>query len=167
MQKKENHYQRIILEVLGTKPIAFNPDLARVLGSVNAGLILSQLLYWWKKGWDPNSFFKTVEELEEETSLSPKQQLSAIRKCTQKGVISVSRKGLPPKRHFVIHFDNIISLLKKDSERQSKKQIQNWLKTRHSNTPNGLKQLGQLLPNSTESTQRLLQEKKRRSIKSV
>jgi len=51
----KNKYQKVILNILGSRPIMFNPDLARALGSVNAGLFMSQLLYWWNKGGQPFS----------------------------------------------------------------------------------------------------------------
>lgn len=49
MTAKSLNYNTKLLEVLSIKPIAFNPLLAKVTGSVKAGLLLSQLLYWWKK----------------------------------------------------------------------------------------------------------------------
>jgi hypothetical protein len=96
---------------LNTRPIAFNPDLARVLGSAKAGLFLSQLLYWWNKGEDPNWIYKTVKEFQEETTLSKKEQLGAQKICIKKGVIEVRVKGIPAKRHFKIDIDKITELL--------------------------------------------------------
>ncbi|EKD86915.1 MAG: hypothetical protein ACD_37C00101G0001, partial [uncultured bacterium] len=103
--REKNPYQNMILEVLGTRPISFNPDLARALGSIAAGLFFSQLLYWWKKGENPSMIYKTVEELEEETTLSKHQQLSAQKKCVSVGVVKVFYRGIPPKRHFQIDVD--------------------------------------------------------------
>ena len=41
----KNELQKLALSILSTKPIVFNPDLARVLGSVTAGLFLNQLIF--------------------------------------------------------------------------------------------------------------------------
>lgn len=126
---KGNKYQKIIMDVLGTRPISFNPDLSVALGSVTASLFLCQLLYWWKKGRYEDMIWKTVEEMKEETSLSKAQQLHAQRLCVRKGVLKVLYKSIPPKRHFQIKIDNIISLLQQvdlGKERSFKRR-----KTRH------------------------------------
>ena len=71
MQKKE-----FVFRVLQCKPIAYLPDLAKALGSVKAGLFLSQLLYWMDKGADEDGWlYKTREELYDETGLSRKELL--------------------------------------------------------------------------------------------
>lgn len=108
----ENKYQKIIEKVLSTRPIAFNPDLAKLLGSAKAGLFLSQLLYWWGKGRKPNWIYKTVKELKEETGLSKKEQLTAQKICIKKEVLEVKLMGVPAKRHFKIKMDKIIELLR-------------------------------------------------------
>ena len=79
MSKRET--QKLIMNILGTKPIAFNPDLAHALGSVNAGLFLSQLLYWDGKGDDPVWTYKTIKMIEMETGLSRREQETAIKIC--------------------------------------------------------------------------------------
>lgn len=108
---KYNH-QRMIIDLLESKPILFNPDLAKVLGTVNAGLFLSQLLYWRGKGKDPEWVYKTVKEFEEETTLTKYQQLSAQKICVDKGVLEVKHRGIPPKRHFKIIEWRLIEVIK-------------------------------------------------------
>jgi len=106
--------QRFIAAILGTKPIAFNPDLARLTGSVTSGLLLSQLLYWWdKKRLDKEYFYKTVKELEEETTLSKEEQLSAIKKLKACGYVTICYREIPAKRSFVLNINNIIADLSK------------------------------------------------------
>ena len=39
-----------LIELLGDRPVAYHPMLAKRLGSVKAALFLSQLLYWHGKG---------------------------------------------------------------------------------------------------------------------
>lgn len=106
-----NQFQKVILQVLGTKPIAYNPDLARRLGSAKAGIFLSQLLYWHEKGRNPEWTYKTIKEVEEETALTRHEQDIAIKICKEKRVIEIQLKGIPAKRHFKINIDNIIKLL--------------------------------------------------------
>ena len=109
-QEREN-YQKVLLRLLGTRPIAFNPDLARAIGSAKAGLFMSQLLYWTGKGRNPEWIYKTSREFEEETSLTKKEQLSAQKLCVEKKLIEVKVKGVPPMRHFKINKKNIEKLL--------------------------------------------------------
>jgi hypothetical protein len=109
MAKNEN--QKMIMDILGTKPIAFNPDLAHALGSVKAGLLLSQLLFWCGKGRNPDWVYKTIEEIKKETALSRSEQDNAIIICKKYNLIEVKRKGIPAKRHFKINNEKIIKLL--------------------------------------------------------
>jgi len=129
----DNKYQRLILEILGTRPILFNPDLARVLDSVVAGLFLSQLLFWWEKGRNPWMFYKTVKELEDEIVLTKHQQLSAQKICIEKGVLEVIHKGIPPKRNFKINIERIIDLLEELSRKRAEKNELNCPNNRQSN----------------------------------
>jgi len=108
---ERNKYQKIIARVLSTRPIAFNPDLARSLGSAKAGLLLSQLLFWWEKGRNPNWIYKTIDEMEEETTLSRCEQDNAIKICKNYGLLETKLEGIPAKRHFKLNIQKIIKLL--------------------------------------------------------
>ncbi len=137
--ERKNKYQKQALDILGTRPIAFNPDLSRALGSVNAGLFLSQLLYWWKKGRNPEMIYKTVQEVEEETSLSKTQQLNAQKTCVNRGVLEVFYKGIPPKRNYKINVEKVLDLLatfnddKNDEKTSLKRHVSRQLNVQDSN----------------------------------
>lgn len=105
------NYNKKLLEVLSIKPIAFNPLLAKAIGSVKAGLLLSQLLYWWGKGQNPEWIYKTIDEIEEETALSRYEQDGAIQKIKNLKLVEVKRKGIPAKRHFRLNLGNISKLV--------------------------------------------------------
>jgi len=149
---EKNEYQKIILDILGTRPILFNPDLARALGSVTAGLFLSQLLYWWGKGINPEMVYKTVKEFEEETVLTKHQQLSAQKICIKKGVLSVLYKGIPPKRHFKIDLDKTFSLLEKSFEIKEKNMTTKCLESGHSSVEEASEDMFEIPTHITEST---------------
>lgn len=106
---KEN-LQQTILELVGARPIAFNPVLARRVGSIKAGLLLNQLLYWANKG-KGFDFYKTIEEIEEETALSRHEQDTAIKQLKDLKVIKTVLRGSPPKRHFQIDLPEISNLI--------------------------------------------------------
>lgn len=114
---EKNKYQKLVAQVLGTRLISFNPDLAKALSSIKASLFLNQLLYWWKKGRDPEWIYKTIEEMKEETTLSREEQDGAIRICKKFKLIEVGHtKGIPPKRNFKINIEKIAEFLQKNNE---------------------------------------------------
>ena len=99
------------------RPIAYNPGLAIIFGSTNAGILMSQLLYWHEKGKRPDGWiFKTIEEMYQETGLTRDQQDTAIRLCKKLGVLETKLAGVPAKRHFRLNVQQlkvIIPSLKK------------------------------------------------------
>lgn len=135
-------HQKLVADVLGTRLIAFNPDLARITGSVEAGLLLNQLLYWHKKGHNPEWFYKTIKEIQDETCLTRSQQDTAIKKCKKIGLFEMKRKGIPAKRHFRVDVEKIVELLrtliKNDQYRQrvSIKLANTYADFKQSNTEN-------------------------------
>lgn len=110
--KKEN-WNSMLLKLFQQRPIAFNPMLGQLTNSLAAGVLMSQLLFWWGKGEKKDWIYKTVEEIRAETGLSKREQLTAIKKWKNIGVLETKRSGLPAKRHFKIDTDKLISLLKK------------------------------------------------------
>ena len=117
-----NEYQKALFDVAGTRPIAFNPALAHALGSVKSGLFLSQLLFWCNKGKKKDWIYKTIEEINEETALSRREQDTAIKVCKKYGLIKTKLAGIPAKRHFHLNIEIITELLKNYYASLSKKE---------------------------------------------
>jgi len=109
MEKK--NVNSLIISLLKEKPIAFNPALGRIVDSATAGLFMSQLLYWWDKGYEKDCIFKTMEEFKKETCLTRSQQDTAIKRWKKLGILAVENKGIPQKRHFYLNIDKLIGLL--------------------------------------------------------
>lgn len=105
-------YNKITLEILCERPISFIPTLGRIAKNANAGLFLSQLLFWWDKGARKGWVYKTIAEAQEETCLTKTEQNTAIRIWAGLGVLEKRRFGVPPKRHFKIHIDKLFLLLR-------------------------------------------------------
>src|SRR5260370_13628083 len=81
------------LQQLG-RTIAFHPEMARMVGSIKAALILPQLIYWTPKATNPDGWvYKTAEEWDEETGLSYKEQRRVRRILREKGL------GVSEERH--------------------------------------------------------------------
>lgn len=125
---RRNETQKTIFEIVSTRPVAFNPTLAHALGSVKAGLFLSQLLYWYGKGKDKKWTYKTIEELKQETALSRKEQDFAIKICKKHDLIKVKRKGIPAKRYFYLNIKKIVNLVESYCSSLSTKDKQDCLK---------------------------------------
>jgi len=98
--------QKRIYRYFPMRPIAYQPGLGIVYGSVNVGLLLSQLLYWTGKEGDKNGWiYKTIREMRQETGLTRDQQDTAISLCKQAGILETKLKGIPAKRHFRINLE--------------------------------------------------------------
>jgi hypothetical protein len=83
--------------------ISFHPELVEKLGNINTVLIFQQLSYWQDKMED-RWFYKTVEDLKQETTLGEKPQRVAIQKLFQLGWIDykIKKVGNKPIRHFKV-----------------------------------------------------------------
>ena len=108
----------LIIKILGAKPIAFNPELGRLVKSAIAGLFMSQILYWWDKGYRKDCIHKTIKAFEEETCLTRSEQSTAIRKWKELGVLEVKRMQIPQTRHFFLNQDKLIKLLEDQAKKR-------------------------------------------------
>lgn len=85
------------------RPVAYYASLVPLAGSVNAALMLSQLIYWTGKGKRSDGWiFKIAKEWEQETGLSKDQQDTARKHLRATGIVYEKKKGIPPKVHFRI-----------------------------------------------------------------
>lgn len=92
--------------------IRYFPALSHALGSVTAGIALSQLIYWANMGHRHDRYiFKTVEELFYESGLTKNQQLTAVKVLRKFGLIDTKLAGTPAKRHFLVNEGNVARLL--------------------------------------------------------
>lgn len=103
------------------RPIAFHPVLARLTGSVAAGLFLSQAIYWQKRipakrlaGCPgPDWFFHTIEEWAEETAMGRDEQKSARKRLVALGLLEEKRAGIPARLFYRVKVEEIEKMLKK------------------------------------------------------
>src|SRR5262249_351774 len=93
--------------------VAYQRALARAVGSHSAGLLLSQLWYWSERlpaerdGW----FWKTQDEIEEETVMTRWEQETARRKLRELGLLEEAKRGVPAKLWFRINRTAVVRLL--------------------------------------------------------
>lgn len=97
------------------RPIAFHRCLAELSGSVAAGLMLSQALYWSKRTSDADGWFwKTAEDWQEETTLTRREQETArksLREIDGGNVWFEERRGVPAKLYFRLDTDRLMEIL--------------------------------------------------------
>lgn len=96
----------------------YNRQIARKLGSVDAAIMLSELINRYQYHKEHNElltfekfegewFFYTVEKCEERTVLSRREQERTVKNLISNGLIEKIQFGLPAKRHFKLNIDNI------------------------------------------------------------
>lgn len=85
--------------------------LGIALGSVNAGIMLSQLLYWHGKGKKKPWTYKSTEAMREETGLTRTQQDTAIQILKKHGIIETKLKGVPATRHYKVNLETLHQVL--------------------------------------------------------
>lgn len=111
MNKNERSEEMKILERLNpTNTGSFNRLIAHALG-LDAAVVYSALIskreYYASRdmldseGW----FYSTVEDMQESTSMAICKQRSAIKVLTDKGLVEVSKRGMPARRHFRLRDD--------------------------------------------------------------
>ena len=105
---KTRNINSTVLELLGARPILFNPVFARMSGSITSGLILSQLLFWQSIVGNDIWFYKTIDELEEETCLTRSQQDTALAFWKESGIVKIEIRGVPAKRYFMVDISTLI-----------------------------------------------------------
>lgn len=101
------------------RPVAFHPVLARLFGGVNEALLWQQIYYWSDKGsLEDGWIYKTKEELEEETTLTRKQQDLARKNLEALGVLSVElrKTGDAPTLHYKVYPGVVESLFESKLE---------------------------------------------------
>jgi len=114
-KKVNTKLQSAIENILTDRPIAYHPILAKAVGSVNAGIFLSQLLYWTPRAHDQSGWiYKTQDEIYEETALGRREQETARRILRDKLVLQEKKAGVPSRLFFRVDMNYLAHLLGDD-----------------------------------------------------
>ena len=109
-----------LLIQLNQRPIAVYPVYIKITGSVNAGLLLSQLMYWYG-AVNGRTFYKSDAEIIEETMLSESELRTAKNKLKSLSFIEIKAKGVPARTHYTINSQLLISEINNFSSAKSTK----------------------------------------------
>jgi len=101
---------QLLFDKFAERPIAYYPIYSRICGTITAGLLLSQLVYWgkiskWKK------FFKTEKELREEIYMSRHEFLAAKKRLQSIGFVLTEIRKYPPVTFYEINSKKIIDAI--------------------------------------------------------
>jgi len=102
--------------LLGNGTIAYHPELARIGGSITAGVFLSQMLYWTDKGKLADGWiWKTQEEWTKETALTKAEQVTARRHLKERGLLEEKYGGIPRQLYYRLNMERLMELLSGES----------------------------------------------------
>lgn len=108
-------------KIVFSQVVAYLVNVGRALGSVKAGILASQLVYWSNKSNDPDGLvFRTQDELEEDTGLSRKEQETARKHLRDSGLLKEQLRGHPCRMFYQIDQDAIVELVLAWTEKSSK-----------------------------------------------
>lgn len=99
-----------LFEAYQEHPIAYMPIYSKITGSVTAGILLSQIVYWDGK-MKHRQFYKTDKDFCNELSMGPSELKNAKKILQTKEIVLITRKGIPAKTHYHLNRNNLTNLL--------------------------------------------------------
>lgn len=103
---------RALLNLLSDRPVAYHPDIARIVGGVKAAVFLCQLLYWTGKGKRLDGYiWKIQTEWEKEIALTRYEQEGARKKLKELGILKEKLRGIPAKLHYKVDTDRLLEMI--------------------------------------------------------
>ena len=105
-----------ILQLLASRNyITVNKDLIKIIGleeTIVLGELASEHNYYFdKEELEDGYFYSTVDNIENNTSLSEYKQRKAINTLKDKELVDIKIKGMPAKRYIKINEDQVLNLL--------------------------------------------------------
>jgi len=148
-----------IMQAFAQRPIAFYPAFSKIAGSLAAGVLLSQLFYWYG-AVKYCKFYKTDDEIMQETTLTAAELKSAKALLKTSGFIKITREGLPCKTFYDFDIEKLEQALIDFSQTSLVKSA----KLDRRNSPNSFGEINQTAlvksakhytENTTENTHRI------------
>ena len=107
--------------------IQVNKALIKKLGlheAIIIGELCAEYNYWEEQNkLIDDMFYSTRDNIEENTGLNDHYQRKALTTLKESGIVSVSRKDVPAKNYYKIHFDKLLMLLSSSSSRNEELEV--------------------------------------------
>jgi hypothetical protein len=103
-----------VLIALNQQPIAVYPIYIDITGSMTAGVLLSQVMYWDSK-MEGNEFYKNDAEFMQETRLTQSEFKTAKKIIGDLPFITIQRKGVPCRTWYSVNHTNLLVVLQQFS----------------------------------------------------
>lgn len=135
--------------------IIVNKKIAKDIGlneAILLGELCSEYKYWRSQNkLDNGWFFSTVENVEENTTLSAYQQRKSLKVLEDLGIVEVTLRGTPPIRHIFINVENLNNqMLKKLTFKSEKSESLNVKKVDTNNNLNNNKNKNNIITQEEE-----------------
>lgn len=98
---------KTLFKQLNSKNIVYNKAYYKLLGSVQGAVLLSHLLYLSSEVFNSSEFYQTDAQLSESLGFSEKTLRTAKSKI--KKYVTVTKRGLPAKNHWLVDEELIIN----------------------------------------------------------
>lgn len=133
-QKISDVFAQVLHDALD-RPIAFHRVFVKLTGSVTAALMLSQAMYWSKRANsdDESWFYKTIEQWEEETGLTRREQEFARKALRRFSFWKEDLRGVPARMHYHVDIMALSNELLYLSESKASKEKPNKITRLHEN----------------------------------
>lgn len=90
------------------RPVAFYPSLVKALGDRNEAIFICQMAYWRGKGESKDGWiYKSSDEIEQETSLTYKEQTNVRSGLKEKGILNENYARSEHNLYFKIDWDRV------------------------------------------------------------
>lgn len=120
----------IINQLASENYIVVNKTLIKLFGleeAVLLGELCSEYAYWEREDkLEDNMFYSTMENIEENTGLSPYQQRNAIQHLMDAGIIRTELKGMPAVKWFEIDEAQLLKNLTTRCEKTSQQDVKKF-----------------------------------------
>jgi len=93
---------RHILKELNQRPIAYYPIYRKLTGSLQGGILLSKMMYWFSK---KDKFCKTNYDFREEVGLTDHQMRTAKKAICDLPFITKTKEQIPAKTFYEINWE--------------------------------------------------------------
>lgn len=105
----------VIQLIASSNYITVNKELIKLLGIEEAiilGELASEYEYWGRREeLQEDYFYSTIENIEENTTLTEYKQRKALNNLKEQGIIDIKIKGIPAKRFIKINKEQVLKLL--------------------------------------------------------